>query len=593
GLGVRLSSPSFELHGTVEGLVPSAAPATVRFLTMSEAVGAIFFAECDAQGHFAAKLPAGRYVAAIETEAAEGSVEGIELERDTAVRVVTHPRNPSERPPPEAVVAWAKQNAIALSTLEPNSGFDDLEALRPLIGAARLVALGEATHGTREFRALRQRLLAFLVERMGFRAAIIEESFAETLADDAYVRSSGEEEPGRDTLVGWLRRYNHGKAEADKIRYLGNDLRRPARGVSVLAKVLPRIDPALWRQVEKDLEPLADDWSTFIDVHFFAPPSPREEGIAAAAERVAKRLDERRDADVKALGAETWAVARIYAHVLADFARLMMGGDFEARDRSMADNTVRLLDLIGPGAKGVLFAHNAHVQKVATPMGHQGLLLHERLGNEYVVIGTAFDRGAFNARLRRSFGIARLGPAPPGSLDGMLARVGLPRQLPEAELVNGDFESGRVGESPVGWRLESVPGQLHYRARLERGAASRGLALVLDRELDPTPVGYGSLTQRIDATPLRGARVRVSAQIQLESHALGDKAFVFVMPETGSTLPYASSEQAVASGVWRETAVERDVPAGASALQLGVIVTGAARARVDDVRVLPVAAASP
>jgi hypothetical protein len=138
-----------------------------------------------------------------------------------------------------------------------------------------------------------------------------------------------------------------------------------------------------------------------------------------------------------------------------------------------------------------------------------------------------------------------------------------------------------------------VPGQLHYRARLERGAASRGLALVLDRELDPTPVGYGSLTQRIDATPLRGARVRVSAQIQLESHALGDKAFVFVMPETGSTLPYASSEQAVASGVWRETAVERDVPAGASALQLGVIVTGAARARVDDVRVLPVAAASP
>ena len=52
---------------------------------------------------------------------------------------------------PEEVRAWLSANAIPLDTTEPERGLADLEPLKAMIGGARLVALGEATHGTREF----------------------------------------------------------------------------------------------------------------------------------------------------------------------------------------------------------------------------------------------------------------------------------------------------------------------------------------------------------------------------------------------------------------------------------------------------------
>jgi erythromycin esterase-like protein len=55
----------------------------------------------------------------------------------------------------DSVTEWIRTNAIRLSTTEPGRGFADMQALKPLIGDARIVSLGEATHGTREFFQLK------------------------------------------------------------------------------------------------------------------------------------------------------------------------------------------------------------------------------------------------------------------------------------------------------------------------------------------------------------------------------------------------------------------------------------------------------
>src|SRR5450755_3321274 len=87
----------------------------------------------------------------------------------------------------ESVVEWIRSAAIPLATAEPRHGFKDLEPLRGIIGNARIVSLGEATHGTREFFKLKHRILEFCVAELGFTTFIIAADFAQSLAVNAYV----------------------------------------------------------------------------------------------------------------------------------------------------------------------------------------------------------------------------------------------------------------------------------------------------------------------------------------------------------------------------------------------------------------------
>src|SRR5437870_4722953 len=63
---------------------------------------------------------------------------------------------------------WLKTNAIQLNTCEAGNGFDDLQPLKALIGDARIVSLGECTHGTREVFQMKHRLLEYLASQRGF-----------------------------------------------------------------------------------------------------------------------------------------------------------------------------------------------------------------------------------------------------------------------------------------------------------------------------------------------------------------------------------------------------------------------------------------
>ena len=84
-------------------------------------------------------------------------------------------------------IAWVRANAMPLASVEAGHGFADLEPLRHIIGDARIVSLGEATHGTREFFQLKHRLLEFCVSELGFTIFGIEASYPECLRINDYV----------------------------------------------------------------------------------------------------------------------------------------------------------------------------------------------------------------------------------------------------------------------------------------------------------------------------------------------------------------------------------------------------------------------
>jgi len=81
---------------------------------------------------------------------------------------VTGPKTPKE------VTDWLIDHAIPINSVEPLSGFSDFGPVGSLLNGFRLVAVGEATHGTREFFQFKHRVFEFLVERLGFTSFAME-----------------------------------------------------------------------------------------------------------------------------------------------------------------------------------------------------------------------------------------------------------------------------------------------------------------------------------------------------------------------------------------------------------------------------------
>ncbi len=89
-------------------------------------------------------------------------------------------------PAPEQL-AWLKQHAMLVKAVDAESGSGDLGGLKTLVGDARIVSLGEPTHGTSEAFRMKHRLLEFLVKEMGFNLFSIEANMPECNAINQFV----------------------------------------------------------------------------------------------------------------------------------------------------------------------------------------------------------------------------------------------------------------------------------------------------------------------------------------------------------------------------------------------------------------------
>ena len=103
--------------------------------------------------------------------------------------IVVPPPGPDPRGP------WLEANVQPFAGAHLSLPHGDIEFLREIVGDARIVSLGEGTHGTRDFFEMKARILRFLVEEMGFNTFAIEATWPESRRIDHYVRT-GEGDPG-------------------------------------------------------------------------------------------------------------------------------------------------------------------------------------------------------------------------------------------------------------------------------------------------------------------------------------------------------------------------------------------------------------
>jgi erythromycin esterase-like protein len=131
------------------------------------------------------------------------------------------------------MITALREHTIALATVQAGSGFEDLQTLKSILEGKRIVALGEATHGTREFFRMKHRMLEFLVREMGYENFGMETSPEVGQVLNDYI-NGGSGNP-RDVLywpwattevmdmLDWMRAYNADPRTARKIAFYGID----------------------------------------------------------------------------------------------------------------------------------------------------------------------------------------------------------------------------------------------------------------------------------------------------------------------------------------------------------------------------------
>lgn len=329
---------------------------------------------------------------------------------------------------------WLRRSAIPVTTPVAGNGLADLQPLKNVIGDARIVALGEGTHGTKEFFQMKHRLVEFLATEMGFTYFAIEANMPEAYRVNEYLLT-GQGDPAEllegmyfwtwntqevlDMIL-WMRELNaSGRA---RIQFVGFDMQFSAVSAQNVRTFLVQAEPA---------------YLPTANAAFARIAAAERRGRATAADVAAARavfnyLSAQRDTYLQTISREQvdWAIQN--ARLVVQTAELL--ANITSRDQSMAANIEWILDQAPAGSKIVLWAHNRHVYKRP---GFMGDYLAQRYGDDMYVLGFAFGEGRYNARGAFSRLTSHEAMPPiPGSLESFLGAAGIPQFIVDLKHLN-------------------------------------------------------------------------------------------------------------------------------------------------------------
>ena len=319
----------------------------------------------------------------------------------------------------------ARLSTLIAECAEPFTDIDDasLDGLLDRIGDARVVLIGEASHGTSEFYRMRARITMELIERRGFSIVAIEGDWPDTRAVDAYVR--GRSRPTlRDpaysrfptwmwrnqevhAFIDWLAAHNRDVEPERQVSVHGLDLYSLNNSIGAVLEYLDRVDP-IAAESARVRYACFSPWEMDPGTYGRAAVSGRLRTCEADAVRVLTDLLEERMRYLADDG-ESFFDAERNATVIREaerYYRTMYYGSRESwnlRDRHMFETLEAVLGHRGDDARAVVWAHNSHVGDArATEMGTRGelnigQLARERFDAKAYAIGFGTDHGTVAA----------------------------------------------------------------------------------------------------------------------------------------------------------------------------------------------------
>lgn len=391
----------------------------------------------------------------------------------------------------QVVIAWLKENATPVKTVETGNGFEDLRPLKKVFKDVRFVGLGEETHGTREFFQFKHRMLEFLVREMGFRVFAIEASYSACQNINDYV--TGKTDDGAKALdsqgfwtwnteevramMDWMRSYNASVPADKKVKFAGFDIQINETGKAKLLEYLKKVAPERAAETEAFFNTKENELG-------YAAFGTDEKSRAAAAKlkELGRQYSELfvfldlNHAKLAARSSEAeYDQMREYARVILQFiAAYTETGAFELRDRYMADNFRRLVESEPAGTRIVVWAHNGHITTNGFNGESLGANLRRFYGKDYYALGFSFNQGSFQAMGPKENAPSQLtltqftvGTAPDDSVDWYLAQIGMKGLVVDFRSAEKNTEAGEWLDSAHPMR--SI-GSTYYPGAPERNA---------------------------------------------------------------------------------------------------------------------------
>lgn len=362
------------------------------------------------------------------------------------------------------IVAAIQRAARPLHSTEPTGSLEDLGPVGAMVGRARVVGVGEATHGSHEFVTMKHRVFRYLVEKRGFRTVALEAPWSTGRRLDAYI-VHGQGDPRRIMsedlqyayelwnsaeyldLVEWMRAHNL-RHPGDPVRIMGDDFGYTGpelyeRVIGYVAAARPELRERI-AELYRGLPPTLPS-GAHQKAYFARPLAERQEMAERTGQAVAllARLTPPAAADPQAheeREAHAWALqdattidqtARQYAFDPADPEQV--AAIMRWRDSAMAENVVWWQQRTG--TRVLLSAHNGHVayepEDPPNQPKTQGAFLRDRLGAGYTAVGFTFGQGSFKATdpAETAMLTQTVGPPAPGGNEYVLDRVRHPRYV--------------------------------------------------------------------------------------------------------------------------------------------------------------------
>jgi erythromycin esterase-like protein len=373
-----------------------------------------------------------------------------------------------------------------------------IQPLVDAVGGARLVLIGEASHGTHEFYRTRAEITRALIEEHGFNVVAVEADWPDTYRVNRWVRGVSEESGPEAALadftrfprwmwrnldvvafITWLREHNLKQAPESRAGFYGLDLYSLHRSIDAVLGYLKRVDPqaaerARYRYGCFDVfgeDPQAYGYASAIGLSRAC-----EDEVTAELVDLQRRALDYASRDGR-IAAEEFFFAEQNARLVANaetYYRTMFGGRAESwnvRDRHMMETLEALLAHIertNGRSRAVVWAHNSHLgdarETEMSAIGeiNLGQLARERFGQDAWLIGFTTHEGTVTAATNWDEPVERrhVRPSIAGSYERLFHETGLGRFLVF-------LREGPVREALWEERLERAIGVI-YRPETER-----------------------------------------------------------------------------------------------------------------------------